>query len=192
MGAIEHVYPDNGFTTLGRHLIAAEKAGFEVRDLECLREHYLRTCMEWLRRIEENERGLVEKSSRSTQRIFMLYVAAQTYYFKARVNSVHQTLLANIESKPALISLTRASWYTFQGATPTEYRAARPALPKRRSSRGGQHCKIERWQGTARITRYPQNGRSWRLDSSGEAAVKSSGAIRRWKPFRCGGVRLLK
>lgn len=58
----------------------------------------------------------------------MLYVAARTYYFKARVNSVHQTLLANIESKPALIPLTRASWYTFQGATPTEYRAARPAF----------------------------------------------------------------
>ena len=118
------VFPDNGVTTLGRHLIAAEQAGFEVRDVECLREHYLRTCMEWLRRIEENERGLVEKSNRSTQRIFRLYVAAQAYYFKTGVNSVHQTLLANIESKPALIPLTRASWYTFQGATPTEYRPA--------------------------------------------------------------------
>jgi hypothetical protein len=145
-----------------------------------------------LRRIEENERGLVEKSSRSTQPIFMLYVAARTYYFKARVNSVHQTL-SQISSQ-SLPSFRRRG----PAGTPAREQLqpnigqCRPALPRRRSSRGGQHCKIERWQRTARITRYPQNGRSWRLDSSGEAAVKSSGAIRRWKPFRRGGVRLLK
>jgi cyclopropane-fatty-acyl-phospholipid synthase len=115
------VFPDNGVTTLGRHLMAAEEASFEVRDVECLREHYLRTCMEWLRRIEENERSLTEKSNRSTQRLFRLYVASQAYYFKTGVNSVHQTLLANVESKPALIPLTRASWYPFQGTTPSEY-----------------------------------------------------------------------
>lgn len=116
------VFPDNGVTTLGRHLMAAEEASFEVRDVECLREHYLRTCIEWLRRIEENEPSLTEKSNRSTQRLFRLYVAAQAYYFKTGVNSVHQTLLANVESKPALIPLTRASWYSFQETAPSEYR----------------------------------------------------------------------
>jgi cyclopropane-fatty-acyl-phospholipid synthase len=115
------VFPDNGVTTVGRHLMAAEAAGLEVRDVECLREHYLRTCIEWLRRIEENERGLTEKSNRSTQRLFRLYVAAQAYYFKTGTYSIHQTLLAKAASKPVAVPLTRASWYNVQGTTPSEH-----------------------------------------------------------------------
>jgi cyclopropane-fatty-acyl-phospholipid synthase len=111
------VFPDNGVTTLWRHLMAAEEVGFEVRDVECLREHYIRTCSEWLRRIEENELSLTEQSNRSTQRLFRLYVAAQTYYFKTGANSIHQALLARSESKPACIPLTRASWYNSLGTT---------------------------------------------------------------------------
>ena len=115
------VFPDNGVTTVGRHLLAAEEAGLEVRDVECLREHYLRTCIEWLRRIEENERGLTEKSNRSTVRLFRLYVAAQAYYFKTGIYSIHQELLANAASKPVAVPLTRASWYNVQGTTSGEH-----------------------------------------------------------------------
>jgi len=115
------VFPDHGVTTLGRHIMAAEEAGFEVRDVECLREHYLRTCIEWLRRIEVNERGLAETANRATQRLFRLYVAAQAYYFKTGAYSLHQTLLANVDAKPALMPLTRAGWYDSHVPTSREY-----------------------------------------------------------------------
>lgn len=105
------VFPDNGVTSISRQLVAAENVGFEIRDVESLREHYIRTCSEWLRRIEENENSLAQQTSKSTQRLFRFYVAAQTYYFTTGADSIHQTLLAKSESKPARIPLTRAGWY---------------------------------------------------------------------------------
>ncbi|HEY6254132.1 MAG TPA: cyclopropane-fatty-acyl-phospholipid synthase family protein [Candidatus Angelobacter sp.] len=105
------VFPDHGVTTLSCQLKAAEESGFEVRDVECLREHYMRTCSEWLKRIEENEVGLTRHSNRPTQRLFRLYVAGQAYYFKTGASSIHQMLLVRSESKPAHLPLTRASWY---------------------------------------------------------------------------------
>jgi cyclopropane-fatty-acyl-phospholipid synthase len=122
------VFPDNGVTTLWRHLKAAEAVGFEVRDVECLREHYVRTCSEWLRRIEENELRLTEQSNRSTQRLFRLYVAAQEFYFKTGANSIHQVLLARSESQPVRIPLTRASWYNSLGTHPLTVESRLPAL----------------------------------------------------------------
>lgn len=106
-----YVFPDHGVTTVSRQLTAAEEAGFEIRDVECLREHYIRTCTEWLRRIEENELAMTLQSNKSTQRLFRLYVAAQTFYFTKGVNNIHQMLLARSESKPLHIPMTRASWY---------------------------------------------------------------------------------
>jgi cyclopropane-fatty-acyl-phospholipid synthase len=106
-----YVFPDHGVTAVWRQLRAAEEAGFEVRDVECLREHYLRTCTEWLRRIEEKELALTLQSNRPTQRLFRLYVAAQAYYFGVGANNIYQVLLARSESKPLCIPLTRAGWY---------------------------------------------------------------------------------
>lgn len=105
------VFPDNGVTTLSRQLKAAEGVGFEIRDVECLREHYIRTCGEWLKRIEEHEVRLTQHSNKPTQRLFRLYVAAQAYYFTTGASGVYQTLLARSESKPTHLPLTRASWY---------------------------------------------------------------------------------
>lgn len=110
-----YVFPDNGVTTVSRQLTAAEEVGFEIRDVECLREHYLRTCKEWLRRIEENEDRLTQQSNEATCRLFKLYVASQAYYFSIGASSIHQMLLANSEQKPLDIPLTRASWYDSNG-----------------------------------------------------------------------------
>jgi cyclopropane-fatty-acyl-phospholipid synthase len=106
-----YVFPDHGVTTVSQQLIAAEEVGFEVRDVECLREHYVRTCKEWLKRIEQNEAGVAMHSSRATQRLYRLYVAAQTYYFMIGASSIHQTLLAKLQPQPVVIPLTRAGWY---------------------------------------------------------------------------------
>jgi cyclopropane-fatty-acyl-phospholipid synthase len=107
----EYVFPDNGVTNVSRLLTAAEEGGFEVRDVECLREHYKRTCELWLHRIEKNQLAVAQHSNQSTARLFRLYVAAQTYYFTTGASSIHQMLLANSDSKPLDIPLTRKGWY---------------------------------------------------------------------------------
>jgi cyclopropane-fatty-acyl-phospholipid synthase len=117
-----YIFPDNGVTTISSQLVAAEETGFEIRDVECLREHYLRTCLEWLKRIEENKAALTAQSSASTQRRFRLYVGAQAYYFSRGASSIHQTLLAKTESKPLNLPLTRAGWYRGDENPISQYR----------------------------------------------------------------------
>jgi cyclopropane-fatty-acyl-phospholipid synthase len=106
-----YVFPDHGVTTISQQLAAAEEMEFEVRDVECLREHYMRTCGEWLKRIEEHEQALIRHSNVGTQRLFRLYVAAQMYYFRTGASSIHQALFVKSDRKPSGLPLTRADWY---------------------------------------------------------------------------------
>lgn len=47
-----YVFPDHFLATIGQTLSAAEIAGFEIRDVESLREHYALTLKHWLQRFE--------------------------------------------------------------------------------------------------------------------------------------------
>jgi cyclopropane-fatty-acyl-phospholipid synthase len=47
----KYVFPDGELVPINVTLRAAESAGFEVRDLESLREHYVLTLRHWLRRL---------------------------------------------------------------------------------------------------------------------------------------------
>jgi len=116
-----YVFPDHGVTTISQQLAAAEEMEFEVRDVECLREHYMRTCGEWLKRIEEHEEALIRHSNVGTQRLFRLYVAAQMYYFRTGASSIHQALFVKSNRKPSQLPLTRAAWY---GGGPSGDRSA--------------------------------------------------------------------
>ena len=49
-----YVFPDGDLTPISTTLNCAEEAGFEVRDLENLREHYYLTLRHWLRRMESH------------------------------------------------------------------------------------------------------------------------------------------
>src|SRR3954447_2895999 len=106
-----YVFPDHGVTTISQQLAAAEELEFEVRDVECLREHYMRTCGEWLKRIEEHEEALIRYSSVATERMFRLYVAAQMFCFRTGASSIHQALFVKSDRKPSRLPLTRAYWY---------------------------------------------------------------------------------
>ena len=45
-----YVFPDHFLATIGGTVVAAEAGGFEVRDVESLREHYKLTLEHWLQR----------------------------------------------------------------------------------------------------------------------------------------------
>src|SRR6185437_12571969 len=50
--ATRYVFPDGELVPISTTLRAAETAGFEVRDVESLREHYPLTLRQWVRRLE--------------------------------------------------------------------------------------------------------------------------------------------
>ena len=49
-----YVFPDGELIDVGDVVLAMERAGFEVRDVESLREHYARTLRAWVANLEAN------------------------------------------------------------------------------------------------------------------------------------------
>jgi cyclopropane-fatty-acyl-phospholipid synthase len=89
----------------------AEHAGFEVRDVEDLREHYFLTLCQWLRRLEakaKQARGLIGEIKYRTWR---LYLAGSAHFFRSGKLSLYQSLLSKNADGRAGLPLTRADWY---------------------------------------------------------------------------------
>ena len=51
---LKYVFPDGELLPINRMLRFAEVAGFEVRDVESLREHYALTLKNWVQRLQAN------------------------------------------------------------------------------------------------------------------------------------------
>jgi len=107
-----YVFPDGKLTAAHEVIAAAEGAGFEVRDVESLREHYAMTLRHWVRRLEEKSAAATEQVGVHHFRIWRLYMAASANAFaKANINII-QTLLAKPDAHgKSNIPLTREDVY---------------------------------------------------------------------------------
>jgi cyclopropane-fatty-acyl-phospholipid synthase len=71
----------------------AEESGFEVRDVESLREHYALTLRRWVSRLEsrhEEALGLVDEV---TYRVWRLFMSGSAYNFECGGHNIYQSLL---------------------------------------------------------------------------------------------------
>jgi cyclopropane-fatty-acyl-phospholipid synthase len=89
-----YVFPDGELVTSGEAVTRAEAAGFEVRDLENLREHYARTLRAWVRRLECRHADAVRIAGEQVYRIWRLYMAASATGFKEGDIGLVQLLLS--------------------------------------------------------------------------------------------------
>ncbi|MGE5617690.1 MAG: class I SAM-dependent methyltransferase [Sphingomonadaceae bacterium] len=89
-----YVFPDGELVPLGEMLGAAERAGFEVRDVESLREHYALTLRHWVHRLEANREEALRHVDERTYRVWRLYMAGCSHAFSTARLSVHQSLLS--------------------------------------------------------------------------------------------------
>ncbi len=106
-----HVFPDGELVPIGPLLTAAEQRGFEVRDVESLREHYTMTLGHWLRRLEAAHDEAVRRVGEQTYRVFRLYLSAFAVRFQAGLFDVYQTLLLKANAGESGLPLTRDDWY---------------------------------------------------------------------------------
>jgi cyclopropane-fatty-acyl-phospholipid synthase len=88
-----YVFPDGELETIGTMLDRAEKAGFEVRSVENLRDHYARTTSQWLQRLEANAEEATAIVGDTRYRIWRLYLGGSAYYFRKAWLGLYQTLL---------------------------------------------------------------------------------------------------
>lgn len=107
----EYVFPDGELVTLTTTLGIAEAAGFEIRDVESLREHYVLTLREWVRRLEANAEAARSLTDEVTYRLWRLYMSGSAHWFKTARNNVYQVLLRKPDNGCAKLPLTRADWY---------------------------------------------------------------------------------
>jgi cyclopropane-fatty-acyl-phospholipid synthase len=108
----QYVFPDGDIPPLPIMLRAAESSGFEIRDMENLREHYTLTLRHWLRRLEAHHDEALRYVDETTYRIWRLYIAGSAHGFRSGHIAVYQTLLAKLDpSGRTNLPLTRDDLY---------------------------------------------------------------------------------
>jgi len=87
-----YVFPDGELQPMAAMVEAMEKVGFEVRDVESLREHYALTLRAWVANLEANWDRAVELTSPGRARVWRLYMAGSALGFEANRLGVNQVL----------------------------------------------------------------------------------------------------
>jgi cyclopropane-fatty-acyl-phospholipid synthase len=113
-----YVFPDGELVPIEEVVASAARAGFDVRDLECLREHYADTLAGWLARLEARWEDAVAIAGERRARLYRLYLAGSAAGFRLGRTSVYQLLLAKRDARGAVggVPRCRAAWYEGLGA----------------------------------------------------------------------------
>ena len=87
-----YVFPDGELHEIGNVVSAVQRAGFEARHMESLREHYARTLRCWVRNLEQRWDAALDEVGPGRARVWRLYMAAAAVGFEHDDNQVHQVL----------------------------------------------------------------------------------------------------
>jgi len=106
-----YVFPDGDIAPIESVLREAGLGGFEVRDVENLREHYVLTLRHWVRNLENHAGQARQAADESTYRTWRLYMAGSAHFFETGRLNVYQSLLAKSTDGNSGLPLTREDWY---------------------------------------------------------------------------------
>ncbi len=87
-----YVFPDGELHEVGAVVSTMQAAGFEVRHVESLREHYALTLRAWVANLEANWEEAVAEVGAARARVWRLYMAGSALNFEAGRTQVHQVL----------------------------------------------------------------------------------------------------
>jgi cyclopropane-fatty-acyl-phospholipid synthase len=108
-----YVFPDGDLVPIAAVIGSAEGEGFELRDAENLREHYLTTLRHWVRRLEAHEREARALTSDVTYRVWRLYMSAAAHGFRIGRIGIVQSLLGKPDDNGRVdIPRSRADLYS--------------------------------------------------------------------------------
>jgi len=108
----KYIFPDGELVPLNEVNRMAEQAGFEVRDVENLREHYSLTLRHWVSRLEARREDAIRVSNETTYRTWRLYMSAAAHGFDVALDNINQTVLAKLNERgQSVLPLTRDDWY---------------------------------------------------------------------------------
>ena len=107
----KYVFPDGELVPVHTSLRAAEACGFEVRDVESLREHYALTLRHWVRRLEARSDEARKITDDITYRVWRLYMSGAAHGFQTGRLNIYQILLSRPDHGESRLPITRGDWY---------------------------------------------------------------------------------
>ncbi|MFF7950821.1 class I SAM-dependent methyltransferase [Streptomyces griseorubiginosus] len=106
-----YVFPDGELAPLGTTVTQLERAGFEVRDVESIREHYAHTLRRWVTNLESGWQRAVRLTGPGRARVWRLYMAACALGFERNHLGVNQVLAVRTpESGVSGLPLRARTW----------------------------------------------------------------------------------
>ncbi|MET7681933.1 cyclopropane-fatty-acyl-phospholipid synthase family protein [Streptomyces sp. NPDC005423] len=87
-----YVFPDGELAPVGTTVTQLERAGFEVRDVEAIREHYALTLRRWVANLEGDWNRAARLAGAGRARVWRLYMAASALAFEHNRIGVNQVL----------------------------------------------------------------------------------------------------
>ncbi|MEU1055881.1 cyclopropane-fatty-acyl-phospholipid synthase family protein [Streptomyces sp. NPDC005876] len=106
-----YVFPDGELAPVGTTVTQLERAGFEVRDVESIREHYALTLRRWVANLEADWRRATRLVSPGRARVWRLYMAASALAFEHNRIGVNQVLAVRTpESGASGLPLRTRTW----------------------------------------------------------------------------------
>lgn len=106
-----YVFPDGELVPISLMMEFAEREGFEVRDVESLREHYALTLRHWVSNLQAHRDEAVAATDETTYRIWRLYMSVCAHNFERGILNIHQSLLLRPTGGVSGLPPTRADWY---------------------------------------------------------------------------------
>jgi cyclopropane-fatty-acyl-phospholipid synthase len=106
-----YVFPHGEVPHLSLVLQEMARAGFEVSDVESLRRHYARTCLEWAKRLEQNRERAAASAGEKRYRIWQIYLAGCAHGFEHEWMNIYQVLARKEGSAVNPLPLTREFMY---------------------------------------------------------------------------------
>ena len=107
-----HIFPDGELVPVSEADLVAEAAGFEVRDVENLREHYALTLRHWVNRLEARREEAIKAANEAVYRTWRIYMSGCVYGFETGMLSVNQSLLSKPADGKTNLPLNRSDLYT--------------------------------------------------------------------------------
>ncbi len=108
---LRYVFPNGRLRDVGATAQAMQRAGLEVRDVECLREHYGLTLRAWVANLERHWKEAEALVGPGRARVWRLYMTGSINSFETATIAVHQVL--GVKLAPGGRSgmpMTRAGW----------------------------------------------------------------------------------
>lgn len=107
----KYIFPGGELDDIGHSLVAMERAGFEVHDVEGWRNHYALTCRLWCERLTAEREAAIAHVGEQKYRIWVAYLAGVSLAFSRGTLRLFQTLASKTAKGPAPLPPTRADLY---------------------------------------------------------------------------------